>query len=104
MVTFNMNSNGIMCVKRASIESNEIAEPEPMEEDKPAEENAEQQPPAEANSTAQAAPEVGNGWTKKFLNWFDRVRIIPGPSSYSFVQYLTFQYLIPFPILYLLSL
>lgn len=90
MVTFSMNVNGILDIKRATVDSTEIVESEPMEEDKSAEENAEQQPPADANSAAAPPPEVGNGWTKKIMNWFDRVRIIPGPSSYSFVQTFSF--------------
>lgn len=94
MVTFSMNINGILYVKRAVVESTELAEPEPMEE--VAEESAEQ-PPADTNSTSAPAPEVGNGWTKKILNWFDRVRIIPGPSSYSFVQTFVFHSMILFP-------
>ncbi|KAK9681152.1 Hsp70 protein [Popillia japonica] len=65
MVTFSMNVNGILDIKRATVDSTEIVESEPMEEDKSAEENAEQQPPADANSAAAPPPEENKEKKKK---------------------------------------
>ncbi|GJQ75202.1 hypothetical protein Trydic_g9804 [Trypoxylus dichotomus] len=65
MVTFCMNTNGVLTVSRAIIESTEVVEPEPMEEDKPTEENTEQQPPPDASTVTSPPPSEENKEKKK---------------------------------------
>ncbi|KRT83715.1 hypothetical protein AMK59_3402, partial [Oryctes borbonicus] len=82
IVTLNMNINGILNVKRAFIETTEISEPEPMEDDKVAEENAEQQP-ADANAAAPPPPseeskEKKKKTTKKQINLTVETRAVFG--------------------------